>query len=110
MTPPPQHTFPARGHDSPQPQILPLLSSTLNGPDTATRNDRQPHWPLPSQNPAPLAHGAAEVSPCCSSVTLSALHTTQYRGKPEAAAVAGKEWALRQELLLIHAALGLAIR
>ena len=64
----------------------------------------------PGQNPAPLAHGAAEVSPCCSSVILSALHTTQYRGKPEAAAVAGKERALRQELLLVHAALGLAIR
>lgn len=64
---PPNRPLPARGHDSPQPQILPPLSSTRNGPDMAG------HRP-----PAILAtaHGAAEASPCCSSVTLSALHTT----------------------------------
>lgn len=101
---PPNRPLPARGHDSPQPQILPPLSSTRNGPDMAG------HRP-----PAILAtaHGAAEASHCCSSVTLSALHTTQSRGKPEAAAVSGKGRALRlpsRQELLAHAALGLAIR
>lgn len=38
------------------------------------------------------------------------LHSTQHRGQPEAAAaVAGRERAPRQELL-VHAALGLAFR
>lgn len=109
MTLLPQQTFPARGHDSPQPQILPPLSSTLNRPDMATRHGCQPHWPLPRSKPSTArSRGSRGLSLLL--LSDSALHTTQYRGKPEAAAVAGKERALRQELLLVHAALGLAIR
>lgn len=97
-----------------------LLSAQHAIDQTWQDTGHQPSWPLPRSKPS-TAHGAAEVSPCCSSVTLSALHITQYRGRPEAA-VAEKERALRLESccwargspqgreLMVHAALGLAIR
>lgn len=80
--------LPARGHDSPQPQTC--LLSTHNEPDMA---GHRPPAILTSHclghNLAPLT-GRQRSFLLAPWVTLRALHTTQYRGKPEAAAVAGR--------------------
>lgn len=46
-----------------------LLSAQHTMDHTWQDIGHQPHWPLPKSQPGPK-HGAAEVSPCWSSVTL----------------------------------------
>lgn len=90
--------LPARGHDSPQPQSC--LLSTHNEPDMAGRR------PLAILTSHRLGHNLAPLTGQQRSllvapwVTLSALHTTQYRGKPEAAAWQGGAGTEAGELLL----------
>lgn len=100
---PPHKPLPARGHDSPQPQILPPLSSKPNGEWPHRQHMAPPAsvmvvpttmaTALSGSQPQP-PQGAAEVSPPWSSVMLLTALPHCRRGKPEAA-VAAQEQALR---------------
>lgn len=72
------------------------LLASCNGPDMAGHRPQATSHTghCLDHNPTPLM-GQQRSLLVALRLTRNALHTTQYRGKPEAAAVAGKERALR---------------